>query len=70
MKSFDDFLSTFSEEDAAVMSQEVIARACKGKESLPLNDRVVLLASMQATMLLWKDLTRKYHDWLSSQLPD
>lgn len=52
------------------MSQEVIAHACKGKESLPLNDRVVLLASMQATMLLWKDLTRKYHDWLSSQLPD
>ena len=70
MKSFDEFLSTFTEEDAAVMSQEVISRVCKGKESLPMNDRVVLLASMQATMLLWKDLTRKYQEWLSDQVPD
>ncbi len=67
MKPFDDFLSTFTEKDAAALSQEVIDRVCKGKESLPMNDRIVLLASVQATLLMWEGLTRKYHDWLSSQ---
>ena len=67
MKDFDDFLSTFTEQDAKAVSQEVIAQALRGKEDLPMNDRVVILTSVMASLSLWKEMTRRYHDWLTSQ---
>lgn len=69
LKSFDEFLSTeFTAEDAVKAANEALAALDANVKMLPTEQKVAMLAGIQANSILIQTTLRKYHDWLSQQL--
>lgn len=69
LKSFDEFLaSEFTQEDAVAASKRALESMGAATKNLPMEERLAILASIQANAVVLQEVLRKYHDWLTAQL--
>lgn len=69
LKSFDEFLSTeFSEEDAAKVANEALTTLDPNLKQLPMEQKLAMIAGIQVNSAFFKEILRKYHNWLTQQL--
>lgn len=69
LKSFDEFLSSeFTEEDAAKVENEAMTALDPNLKKLPMEQKLAIIAGIQVNSVLFKEILRRYHNWLSQQL--
>ncbi len=64
------YIATFDESTEKESIERFCAIASANKDDLTDSEKVMFLATYQAIVQTWTDLTRKYHEWLVSQMPD
>lgn len=68
MKSFDDFLSTLSSKDQEEIMKSSVSLLTKSGETFSEKEMRLATLIAQTSGIFNRELLRRYHDWLSSQM--
>ena len=69
MKSFDEFLATQSEQLINESTKKALAQIPLSDTTYTEKDRALALLIVQATTIHVREFLRRYHEWLSEQMP-